>query len=909
MGDSTGLKSAFLRFRYGGEKGGARLTVPLVAGFATVALLAAGQAFSPDRRPAAESAPDAVAQKTYGNLPIAFEPNRGQTDAEVDFLARGSGYSFFTTSKGLVMSLTKPVAKGGSEEAPAQPESAVVTMDLVGSTPSASVAGSAKLPGKVNHLVGNDRSAWRTGIPTFGKVSYESVYPGVDLLYHGAKGALEYDFIVKPGADPGVISLAFGGTQSLKIADDGDLVLSTSAGDLRQTKPRLYQEGAAGRQEEVPGRFVLRPGNQVGFEVGAYDAARPLVIDPVLDYSTFLGGSANDFGWGIAVDRAGKTHLGGETSSAVFPRGNDAPPGVTKPPGRGTDAFVLRMDAEGDALEFVTFLGGSREDSGQDLALDSSGNAYLTGSTNSINDDPATVAVEVPFPTTAGAYDTACGTDGLCDGSADHFLVKLDPAGTSVLYSTYLGGSGVEQHAAGTPYSGSAGIAVRGSTAYLHSNTFSADFPVTAKAFQASCASCAEGIGDGYLALIDTSQSGAAGLVYSTYVGGDGDEQSKGVALDGGGKAYLTGITVALAVDENGEPTGTNSFPVKAAYQPTYRGGYSDAYLTKVDPFAKTAPKTLKYSTFLGGGGLEEGWGVAVRNNQAYVTGYTTSGPDPSPAFANPNDPAPDPVPYFPTTAGAYDTTYAGRASTSSGSTLFLDGDAFVFVMNSAGTGPVWSTFVGGPSAEYGQGIALDSSGQVYITGWTTCRNQDNRATAGVNEAPPQFELFDDDSDPDTPDVLIPTGRGPGDPDATGVGDCDGLNPYGASSPPAGTFPQVNPIVDPGRGLNESAMDATFLGFELHNSPTGVFVTNLTADGSAVDYSVVLDGPGFDRGFAVAVRDRNSAGKAITPEAYVTGRTGRQGYPVVGSTIAGATLYDGTYNGAGRDTFISKLVG
>ncbi|MGH3369585.1 MAG: SBBP repeat-containing protein, partial [Nocardioidaceae bacterium] len=290
-------------------------------------------------------------------------------------------------------------------------------------------------------------------------------------------------------------------------------------------------------------------------------------------------------------------------------------------------------------------------------------------------------------------------------------------------------------------------------------------------------------------------------------------------------------------------------------------------------------------------------------------TGYTTSGPNPHPANEDPLDPATDPAPYFPTTAGAFDTTYGGRASTDSGSTLFLDGDAFVFVMHDSGSGPVWSTFVGGPAADYGQGIALDSAGEVYITGWTTCREQDNRATEGANEAPPQFELFDDDNDPDTPDVLIPTGRAPGDPDETGVGDCDGLNPYGSDSVPAGTFPQVNPIVDPGRGLDESAMAATFLGFELHNSPTGVFVTNLKADGSAVDYSLVLDGPGFDRGFAIAVRDRNSQNRSITPEAYVTGRTGRQGYPVVASTAAGATLYDGTYNGAGRDTFISKLVG
>ena len=867
--------------RWQGERGSAKVVVPVAAALLAVTMVAGGQVLRSESTPEA-AAP--VKPASFGQLPLAFEANQGQTDEAVDFVARGGGYSIFVRPGGLTMSLTKRSPAAAEDEA--QNRSAVVSMDLVGSNAAVSGSGLDRLAGKVNHLVG-ERKDWRTGIPIFGRVAYDSVYPGVDLQYYGAQGGVEYDFIVKPGADPSVISLGFGGTTAMRLADNGDLVLSTEAGDLTQTKPHLYQV-VGGQRQEVDGRFVLRPGNLIGFEVGAYDTTKPLIIDPVLDYSTFLGGSANDFGWGIAVDKDGRTYVGGETSSTVFPRSNDAPPGATKGSASGTDGFILRMDAEGDALEFVTFIGGTGADSGQDMALDASGNSYLTGSTASTN-----------FPTSAGAYDTSCGTDGACDGTADHFLTKLNSSG-SVTYSTYIGGSGIEQHAPGTPYSGSAGIALRGSMAYLHSNTFSEDFPTTANAFQTDCASCDDGLSDGYLAVIDTSQSGSAGLAFSSYLGGDGDEQSKAVALDGGGKAYVTGITVAGVFDEEtGAPT--NNFPVKSAYQPTYRGGYSDAYLTKIDPFAKAADKTLKYSTFLGGGGLEEGWGVAVRNDQAYVTGYTTSGPDPKPDNADPNDSATDPVPYFPTTSGAFDTTYNGRASTDSGSTLFLDGDAFVFVMNDAGTGPVWSTYVGGPSADYGQGIALDSAGQVYITGWTTCREQDNRSTAGVNEAPPQFEEFEGNT--------IATGRGPGDPDKTGVGDCDGLNPYGTDSVPAGTFPQINPIVDPGRGLNESAMDATYLGFELHNSPTGVFVTNLAANGKSADYSVLLDGPGFDRGFAIAVRDRDSRNRAITPQAYVTGRTGRLGYPVVGSTAPGATLYDGTYNGSGRDTFISKLVG
>ncbi|MDP9404090.1 MAG: SBBP repeat-containing protein [Actinomycetota bacterium] len=888
-----------------GESGAARLLVPLLAGLASVAFLASGQLISWGGQPGARTTKSNEAAKVrahdaYGSLPLSFELNKGQTDAGVDFLARGSGYAMFLTPTGLVTSLTKPAAQGRPGEAApaAQPEPTVVRMSIVGANPKAAPAGRAKLPGVVNHLIGNDASKWVTGIPTYGKVAYQGVYPGVDMEYYGSKGGLEYDFIVKPGSDPRTITLGFDGAQALRIADNGDLVLSTPGGELRQAKPVLYQT-VAGRRQAVPGSFVLRPGNQVGFEVGAYDPTTTLVIDPILDYSTFLGGGANDFGWGIAVDKSGRTYLGGETSSAVFPRSNDTPPGVTKPLNQGADAFVLRMDPEGDALEYLTFVGGTLADSGQDLAIDADGNAYLTGSTAS-GDFPVGVAANVG--------DSACGTDGVCNGASDHFLVKLNPAGNALSYASFLGGGNQEQHAPGTPYSGSAGIAVRGTTAYLHSNTFSEDFPVTGKAFQKTCASCFDGTSDGYLTVLDTAVSGFVGgsLKYSSYLGGDGDEQSKGVAVDESGNAYVTGITVSTKTDRKGDPTGTNSFRTKSAFQQSYRGGYSDAYVAKINPSASRALQTLVYSTFLGGGGLEEGWGIAVRDGKAYVTGYTTSGPLPAGQSIHPNDPATDPKPYFPTTAGAYQDKFSGRVSTDSGSTLFLDGDAFVTVLSPSGQSLVWSTFLGGPSADYGQGIALDSAGEVYVTGWTTCRLQDNRTTAG-NEGDQAAQFEDDDADPTTPDVA--TGRNPGDPDATGVGDCDGQNPYGTSTPPPGVFPQVDPIVDAGRGLNESAMDTTFLGKELHNSPTGVFVTNLKADGSGVDYSVLLDGPGFDRGFAVAVRDRDAGNGAIPPEVYVTGRTGRQGFPVVASTAPGATLYDGTYNGAGRDAFISKLVG
>ena len=929
-----------------GDSGAIRLLVPLVAGASTVALLAAGQVVPwAGSRPEAHTKDAAVkAAADYGKLPLSFELNKGQSDATVDFVARGKGYGIFVSPTGTVTSLTKRAFEPApGEEAPPL-ESSVVKMGIVGGNADAQSAGVGKLPGVVNDYTGGDRSKWLTGIPTYGKVSYREVYPGIDLAYYGSKGGLEYDFVVKPGSDPHTVGLSFEGVNGLSIAANGDLVLATPAGDLRQNRPVVYQE-IDGKRRPVDGGFVLRPGNQVGFEIGSYDATRPLVIDPVLDYSTFLGGASNDFGWGIAVNAAGETFVGGETGSAVFPRGNDVPPGVTKPIA-GIDAFVLKMNATGSALSYLTFLGGSKDDSGQDLAIDGSDNAYITGSTASGSSGTA-------FPT-LNAYDSTCGSDGNCNGNADAFVTKLDSTG-ALSYSTFLGGSGTEWNSPGTPYSGAAGIAVKGAKVYVHGSTFSGDFPTTASGYQQTCGSCADGLADGYLAVLKTNLSGSLVLKYSTFTGGNGEEQAKGVAIDSSGNAYLTGISVS----ENGS---TNSFgsPMLQAYH----GGYSDAYVIKVNPAASGAYSRV-YSTFLGGGGLEEGWGIAVNGSgNAYVTGYTTSGP--APDTADPNDPKDSVTPYFPITGGVFDSTYGGRGATTSGSTLFLEGDAFVTEMKPGG-GILRSTFVGGPSADYGQAIALDSAGDVYITGWTTCRLQDNRATttpiaatgdvtsgsnvitnvspaltsadigrpisgAGIptdtrvsgasgtnvtmnayatasatgvsitvsaNEEPDQFTSVDN--------VTVPSGRNPGDSDVTGVGDCDGASPGSTINPgiAAGVFPQVGSVTPAVSGIfANGAMNTTYLGFELHNSPTGVFVTKLDPALTTAAYSVLLDGPGFDRGFGIAVR-----GSGATAEAYITGRTGRLGYPNAGSPNGTGTAYDTTYNGSGRDTFITKLVG
>lgn len=903
-----------------------------VAAVSALALLVSGSVaatwFIADQRKADQTsasrkpneAEKAAITQSFLGLPLSFEANKGQTDRVVDFISRGAGQTLFLTKSEAVFSLSKREAPARRGQPAPEPVTSVVRMRILGANPEAKPAAHERLPGKVNYLLGRNPKLWRTNIPTFAQVGYAGVYPGIDLAYHGTQGRLEYDFVVAPGADPSRIALGIVGAESLSIDERGDLVIGTPAGDVRQARPTIYQEN--GGRQPVEGRFVLRNDREVGFEVGAYDHTRPLVIDPVLQYSTFLGGTANDFGWGIDVDNDGNVYLAGLTGSTTFPTTGGAYDTIHN---GSSDGYALKMNSAGNALVWATYIGGTAADAVWDLARDTSGNVYLAGTTQSTN-----------FPTngSVAAYDTTCGSDALCNAPpapalvpADNFVAKLGPNGDTLLYSTYLGGSEEEQVPDQVPYDAFMGLAVYQGKAYLTSMTFSSDYPTTANAFQKTCGSCSNALSDAFISVIDTTVAGQAGLVFSSFHGGRATDEGKNVAVDSTGKAYVTGHTIGNAENAQGDPT-LNNFRVKNAFQATYRGGYSDAYVAKYDPFASKPSKSLVWSTFLGGGGLEEGWDITLApgGTEPYIVGYTTSGPNPNPhdnnaSVAGPGDDpghpdaclqapdpnglrpycdfAPDPAPYFPTNTGP---AYAGRASTASGSALFLDGDAFVTKMNSAGTGIVWSRFLGGPNADYGQGIDLDSDGKVYVTGWTTCRNQDVISTVGY-DPPAQFYTG-------VPDITdgTPTGLNPGEPAQTNVADCPNgfpqVSPVNQSSPPGPDG--VSPI-------NETVMDTTLFGPDLHNSPTGVFAARLSANGVSVEYAVLLDGNGFDRGFAIAVRDRDSANSPITPEAYVTGRVGSCGAPrpcingLPYPTTSGA--FDTTYNGAGRDTFISKLVG
>jgi len=426
-----------------------------------------------------EGATRAPVIAAYGKLPLSFEANAGQTASDVKFLSRGNGYQLYLTPTEAVLTLSRgdaenaerPESVGARHDAPAPsqdavppsstfvgarlaapaPPPAVVKMKFLGAAKNPKISGESLLPGKVNYFIGKDKSKWRANVPTYGKVRYSSVYPGIDLVHYGTQdGQLEYDFVVAPGANPDRISLGISGGE-LMLDVDGSLVLNAPAPSvgarhdapappkapqaiLRWGKPVIYQE-IRGRRVPVDGGYKMkRPlmnGQQVvSFQIAAYDRSRPLIIDPLV-YSTFLGGSGFDSGRDIAVDDAGAAYVTGETLSADFPTATGTYD-TTQNPGR--DVFVTKFSVAGNTLVYSTYLGGGdlgfgSHDSGHGIAVDGDGAAYVTGETESSD-----------FPTTPGAYDTIFNEP--VGGGSDAFVTKISAEGDALVYSTYLGGRG-----------------------------------------------------------------------------------------------------------------------------------------------------------------------------------------------------------------------------------------------------------------------------------------------------------------------------------------------------------------------------------------------------------------------------------------------------------------------------------
>ncbi len=649
--------------------------------------------------------------RNYGRLPLSFEANQGQASKSVRFLARGQGYGLYLTSEEAVLTLHKTGTRGaaprsrrkarfghspellgssipgkkatngrtGTESAMAVTD--VVRMRLAGANPELNPVGTEPLQGTANYILGNDPAKWHTSVPTYARVRYAGVYPGVDLIYYGNQRQLEYDFVVAPGADPKPIRLHFDGAKALKLDGAGSLVIAADNGEVAFHKPVVYQMAGAVRQS-VEGHFQLLGDNTAGFALGSYDRTKPLVIDPVLTYATYLGGSSEDFAVSLAVDTAGEAYVTGLTWSVDFPM----TPGAFQTVNLATStndvstAFVCKLNATGTALLYSTYLGGSgvsnaengQGEYGHSIAVDTTGNAYVTGWTYSSD-----------FPVTSGAYQTT--NNAASTAEATGFVTKLNANGTGLVYSTYLGGSTLDE-----PTSlalDSAG------NAYTTGYTFSTDYPTTPGAFQTLNNSSAAGAWNAFVSKLNPS---GTALVYSTYLGGSGEDGSTidgnyaliQVAVDTTGAAYVAGfagspdfpVTAGVMQPTNHAPAATPTTPAGA-----------NLTLSKLNPTGTE----LLYSTFLGGSSAQGDFseGLAVDSlGDAFITGYTYSSD-------------------FPVTAGAFQTMNNGAASGTN--------TAFAAEINPTATALVYSTFLGGSDGDDALGLALDSSGNLYLTGVT----------------------------------------------------------------------------------------------------------------------------------------------------------------------------------------------
>jgi len=564
--------------------------------------------------------------------PLAFEPNQGQTGDKVAYLARGKGYMLFLKPSEAVLSLK-------TSSAPK-----VLRMRLLGASPQAKLQGDGTLPGKHNYYIGNDPNRWHTGIPTYGKVVSKGVYPGIDMIYHGRDGQLEYDFTVAPHADPRAIRLAFAGNDGMKVNAQGDLILKAGGEQVVHRAPYVYQT-IDGAEVPVVAAYAVKD-KTVSFKLGDYDANQPLIIDPALIYASYLGGTGDDLARAVAVDSSGNIYITGQTASVDFPGSVNTPSG-----GSGnSDAFVTMTDSSG-TVQFSTYLGSNgsigpsdpndNEPSGEKangIAL-YNGKIYVTGGTSAL-------AAGIPFTTTTNAYQT-------CGINANSVFVSILNNDGSLYYSTCVGtGSGEEGLAIAADDAGNA---------YVVGWTNATNFPTTSGALQTTKKTDAN-LRDSFFFKLNPASSGTSDLAYSTYLGSTLDTSVFGttlccntygtaVAVDSNRVAYVAGWTTNAS---SGVLPTVFQTALNAGVDSTY-GGSKEAFFYKIDP-TKATP--LLYASYLGGSSDDTATGIALDNaGNVYLTGQTTSSD-------------------FPFSSGAYQTTFGG------GSTF---GDAFVAKFTSTG--------------------------------------------------------------------------------------------------------------------------------------------------------------------------------------------------------------------------------
>ena len=692
-------------------------------------------------------------------MPLYFIENRGQLDSRVAYYVQGRDTALYFTADGMTLALTDPTSRepasrgrlkkaslrrGGVRE-PTSPSRWAVKLDFLGANPHPKIVAADPTPAVVSYFKG-PREQWKAGLATYGSILYSDLWPGIDLVYSGTADRLKYSFLVKPGADPARVRLAYRGVKGVRLNEAGQLEVETAAGGFKDDKPYAYQE-VEGRRVGIgvayaPDRASAGGSHRYGFALDSYDRSKPLVLDPaVFVYNGYIGGSGDDEGFAIAVDGSGNAYVTGYTTSseATFPE--TAGPDLSY--NGGKDAFVAKVNAAGTALVYCGYIGGSGNDIGNGIAVDSLGSAYIVGETTS---------TEATFPVTVGP-------DLIANGFSDAFVAKLNAAGTLLVYCGFIGGDD-DDYGYGIAVDSSRNAYVTGQS-YTINNTFPATGgPDTTQ----------NGLSDAFVAKVNPTGSA---LVYCGYIGGSDDEAGYGIAVDSAGNAYVAGYTYSTEA----------TFPVKVGPDLIFNSaiGLSDAFVAKVNPTGSA----LVYCGYIGGSDDDQAYGIAVDGSgNAYVTGFTASTQT-----------------TFPVTVGP-DTTFNGFT------------DAFVAKVNPTGSALVYCGYIGGSNDDGGNAIAVDSSGNAYVTGFTSS-----------SEA---------------------------------------------------TFPKT---VGP---------DLTY------NGGDDAFVAKVNAAGTALVYCGYIGGSGIEAGLGIAV---DGSG------AYVTGFTSStQGtFPVT----AGPDL---TYNGGGVDAFVAKIV-
>ncbi len=717
------------------------------------------------------SAPAAQLATVPASLPLCFEAGQGRAASPALFIAHGQNCQFLISPAEAQIVLRKTAG------------AAAVRMQFAGASAQAQISGDTELPGKINYLIGNDAAQWRTGVAMFAKVRVGELYPGVNLVYYGNQQQLECDFTVAPGAKPDAIAIHFDGVDKVAIGQQGELILTLGDAEIRQPKPVIYQI-VGGARHEINGGYRLVDARTAGFDIGQYDRTLPLVIDPILSYSTFFGGNNGTTAWAVAVDTNGFVYVAGQTFSTKFT--NWSVPNGAYPTNfhGGTltgDAFVAKFDNLGTNLIYFTYLGGSADDLASSIAVDGQGHAFVTGSTDS-PDFPITNAI--PGHTNIG------GTYSKTFGSypTDAFVAEINTNGTNLIFSTYLGGSGMD---------GANGIALDSSNnIYVTGFTFSTNFPAT-NAIPYHLAgrtntvldhlACTNSVYFNANAFIAKIGPGGSPLVYSSYFGGNNFDVGEGIAVDSSNFVYVTGFTastnfpttnavVQQLVWTNVVVTqqNTNYIPVTNYVWDGYLLNGTTNHTSTYDAFVAKFDSTgtnLLYSTFLGGTNNDVAYAIAVDNlGAAYVTGWTISSNFPNTTASQPNGLINNYIYGYVVTTNAFLTkitnssAQAGIAcSTVFGGTnfnidighgvavaagyVFVTGstsstnfpgfnspnlvratnsggnDAFVAVFDMNAFVPGYAAFLGGVNDDFGYGIAVDPLGDAYIVGQTLSPN------------------------------------------------------------------------------------------------------------------------------------------------------------------------------------------